>query len=325
MERAHNEIDPPCAERTDRIPEDQSRLAIIAADSDNRASSIVESLQRDQIVMVQHLGPDEADNLMHSIADKLGIADSLKLQAAFASVLGHRENIGRYYMSVNKRSEYQFVAPHSEGNSFTNMQLSSFYCYENTTDGGATILMNIDESCTIWQGLREHLKRGRANRPLTAGEIRKIKVAFRLNMPEDTLKDDDEILDQTTVSPAFSVYNVLAKPRQTHSILLGRKLYAYWDSIERLDSDSAEEYFRFLRDHDLLRNPPGPPDVRMLDDSARHRIRHFGSRYGQLFKCKVTRKLQPGDFIVQNNLTWCHSVANWTPGSGTRTVAAAFA
>lgn len=325
MERAHDAIDLPCAERANDIPEDRSRLAIIKADSDNRVSGIVESLQKDQVVMVQNLSPDEADNLMHSIADKLGIADSLKLQAAFASVLGHRENIGRYYMSVNKRSEYQFVAPHSEGNSFTNMQLSSFYCYENTTDGGATILMNIDESCAIWNSLREHLKRGQTKRPLTAGEIRKIKVTFRLNMPGDALKDDDEILDQTAVSPYFSVYNVLAKPKQTYSVLLGRKLYAYWDSIERVDCESAEEFLRFLRDHDLLKIPPGQSDVKMLDDSARHRIRHFGSRYGQLFKCKVTRKLQPGDFIVQNNLTWCHSVANWTPGSGTRTVAAAFA
>lgn len=312
-------------DRANGIPEDQSRFAIIQAGSDNCVSSTVESLQQDQVVLVQNLSSDDADTLMHSIADKLGIADSLKLQAAFASVLGHRENIGRYYMSVNKRSEYQFVAPHSEGNSFTNMQLSSFYCYENTTDGGETVLMNIDESCALWEGLREHLKRGRATRPLTAGEIRKIKVTFRLNMPEDALKDDDEILDETTVSPFFSVYNVLAKPRRTHSLLLGRKLYAYWDSIERVDSDSAEEYFRFLRDHDLLKLPPGPADVRMLDDSARHRIRHFGSKHGQLFKCRVTRKLQPGDFIVQNNLTWCHSVANWTPGSGKRTVAAAFA
>src|SRR5262245_21962958 len=95
-------------ERANSIQEDQSRLAIIKADSDNGVSSIVEALQKDQVVLVQNLGPDAADHLMHSVADQLGIADSLKLQAAFASVLGHRENIGRYYMSVNKRSEYQF-------------------------------------------------------------------------------------------------------------------------------------------------------------------------------------------------------------------------
>jgi hypothetical protein len=312
-------------ERTHSIPEDPSRLAPIDGDSSQRIGDVLESLRKDQVVLVRNLGPDEADALMYSIADTLGIAASLKLQAAFASVLGHRENIGRYYMSVNKREDYQFVAPHSEGNSFTNMQLSSFYCYENSTDGGDTVLMNIDESCAIWSGLREHLKKGQAKRALTEGEIRKIKVAFRLNMPEDALGEDDEILDQTVVSPFFSVYNVLAKPKRTHSMLLGRKLYAYWDSIERVDSDSAEEYFRFLSDEGLLKVPPGASDVQRLDDSARHRIRRFGSSYRQLFKCKVTRKLQPGDFIVQNNLTWCHSVANWTPGSGIRKVSAAFA
>jgi hypothetical protein len=29
--------------------------------------------------------------------------------------------------------------------------------------------------------------------------------------------------------------------------------------------------------------------------------------------------------IIQNNLTWTHAVNNWSPGSGLRKVAAAFA
>src|ERR1700755_994075 len=105
-------------------------------------------------------------------------------------------------MSVNKRDEYQFVAPHSEGSSFTNIQLSSFYCYENTTDGGTTILMNIDEGCEIWDSLREIVRRGRARRPLTPGEVKKIKVMARLNMPEDTLREDDEVLSSLEVDPS---------------------------------------------------------------------------------------------------------------------------
>jgi hypothetical protein len=32
-----------------------------------------------------------------------------------------------------------------------------------------------------------------------------------------------------------------------------------------------------------------------------------------------------GDLVIYNNLTWAHSVANWSPDSGTRRVIAAFA
>jgi hypothetical protein len=117
----------------------------------------------------------------------------------------------------------------------------------------------------------------------------------------------------------------LSKPRQTYSLLLKRHIYVYWDSIERMDLDSAEEFYRFLRSQGLLRVPPGGMDLKALDDSAADRVGHFGSRYRLLFKRKITRKLRPGDFIIQNNLTWCHSVSNWTPGSGTRKVVAAFA
>jgi hypothetical protein len=52
----------------------------------------VAALKQDQVVLVQGLDPEQANALMMSVAD------SLKVQAAFASSLGHRENVGQYYM-----------------------------------------------------------------------------------------------------------------------------------------------------------------------------------------------------------------------------------
>ncbi|TQV81100.1 TauD/TfdA family dioxygenase [Aliikangiella coralliicola] len=313
-----------CTETKNCISEDRSRLVALGSDDKNE-ELIVGLLKKDQVVLVQGIEPHEADSLMYSIAAKFGLAESLEVQAAFASSKGHRENIGRYYMSVNKRKDYQFIPPHSEGGSFSNLQLASFYCYENSTDGGETILMNVDQSSEIWGELRELLTRGKATKELTRTEIEQIKVMAHLNMPEDVLKDDDEILKEIKVSPYFTIFDVLAKPRKTYSRLLDNEVFVYWDTIESVDYDSVTAYSQLLEQDGLLKLPPDNCDVKILDDSNERRVRHFGSDYEKLFKCKITRKLQPGEFIIQNNLTWAHSVSNWTPGSGFRKVAAAFA
>ena len=308
------------------IPEDLSRLVILKSDQQgNDIELIIKALKKDQVVLIKDIEPEQADTLMSSISAKFGLSKSLELQAAFASSLGHRKNIGKYYMSVNERSDYQFVTPHSEGSSFVNIQLASFYCHENSTDGGETILFNIDPDCGIWGGLREQVKRGKSKTPLSPGDIRKIKAVARLRMPEDTLKVDDEILEQSSFSPNFTVFNALTKPTKSHSLLLNREVYVYWDTTESVDCDSALEFNSFLRKRNLLKLPHNNLDVENLDDSTSRRIRHFGSNYEQLFKSTIVHKLQPGEFIIQNNLTWCHSVNNWTPGSGIRKVVAAFA
>lgn len=308
------------------VREDLSRLVVFPSAVKNEiANEIIKNLKQDDVVLVQNVEPDQADALIFAVAEKLGLSDSLAIQSAFASSKGHRKNIGKYYMSVNERSDYQFVTPHSEGSSFINMQLASFYCYENSTDGGETILMNIDESFREWDSLREVVRRGKSNRVLTPSDIRKIKMVARLNMPEDTIGEFDEIMHQYHIDKDFIVYDALAKPVTSYSILLERNVYTYWDSIEAIDMDSVYEFYNFLKVNNLLKNSAVGLDVDLMDDSKARRIRGFGSKYNNIFKCHITRKLQPGDFIIQNNLTWCHAVANWTPRSGNRMVSAAFA
>ncbi|MES2824014.1 MAG: hypothetical protein V4732_10470 [Pseudomonadota bacterium] len=315
-----------CEKLESRITEDLNSMVILEASKrGSNTDVIIDALRQDQVVLVQGLIAHEADNLIHDVAHQLDLIESLTLQSAFASSLGHRENIGKYFMSVNKRDDYQFIAPHSEGGSFTNMQLASFYCYENSSDGGETILMNVDQDCKIWSLLREKVKRGKSKRDLTPTEIQKIRLMARLNMPEDILRGDDEILNKTEVDPNFTVYEVLAKPVKTYSKILGKHLYVYWDNIESNDYDSAEEFYRLLKQSNLIKLPENGLKIDLLDDSANRRVRRFGSKYAQIFKRKITRKLLPGELIIINNMTWCHSVNNWTPGSGIRKVAAAFA
>jgi len=309
------------------VPEDVSRLMTMSHDGrEINVDLIIESLRRDLVVLIRNVAADQVDSVVYSIADRLGLGDALKVQASLAGFLGHRHNIGKYFMSVNKRGDYQFIPPHSEGNSFLGMQLASFFCYENSTDGGETILMNVDDSSTVWQSLREKVKRGKLARPLAPHEVLRAKGLYQIHLPADSLRETDQVLQELRSTIAgLAIVEVLAKPSKTYSRILDRELNAYWDSIASIDFDSAREYADLLRLCGLLREPQGGLQLSQMDNAAQRRVWQSGVHYAQLFKCKITRKLVPGDLIIQNNLTWTHATSNWTPNSGTRKVAAAFA
>src|SRR5580698_9236432 len=97
------------------VREDPDRMIIM----DSRSCGIdmnlvVTALRQDRVVLLRNVEADGADNVMRALADRLGLGASLELQAGFAGFLGHRHNIGKYFMSVSDRSDYQFVPPHSE-------------------------------------------------------------------------------------------------------------------------------------------------------------------------------------------------------------------
>ncbi|MFT5163909.1 MAG: hypothetical protein ACI9FJ_002506 [Alteromonadaceae bacterium] len=311
---------------TQSIPEDRSRLLNLQYNHQaDDINCVISALKKDQVVLVQGIEPDEANQFLFAVSSALGLGDALALQSTFASSLGHRDNVGDYFMSVNKRKDYQFVTPHSEGGSFGNIQLASFYGYENTTDGGESILMNVDQSSDIWPLLREKTNRGMADRPLTDAEINQLKVMARVNMPEDTLSESDEILSQRVLVPGFTLFEVLAKLRKSYSKILDQNIHAYWDAVECVDFDSALQFNDFLTQNGLLKQLAQKLPIEMIDVDAPRRVRHLGCVYDRLFSSKITHKLQPGELVIQNNLSWTHSVNNWTPGSGTRKVVGAFA
>jgi hypothetical protein len=309
------------------VPEDPGKLVTIErGDQQIDMDLVLESFRKDLVVLVRSVDAGQADSVIHQVAERLGLGNELNLQAGLAEFHGHRQNIGKYFMSVNKRSDYQFITPHSEGNSFVGMQLAVFYCFENTTDGGETILMNVDDSSKVWPSVREWVMRGRANRVLARHEIVRARALYQVNLPADVLRDDDQILEERqTLIPGLTVLRVLAKPAKTYSTILDRKLNVYWDSIDSADLDSVAEYARLLRESGLFKEPPGGFELRQLDPDAHQRIWHSGVHYTDLFKCKITRKLTPGDLVIQNNMTWAHAASNWSPGCGTRRIAASFA
>jgi len=314
-----------CKDLDSEVFEDKNRLSTIKSTSISEdALFIVQALKKDQVILVEDVDPGEADSLITHIAKAFNLSESLEIQAGMASI-HQRENVGNCFMTVDRRGDYQFVSPHSEGSSFMNMQLAAFYCYENSVDGGETILLNVDQSSKLWDVLREKAVRGKSRKPLTAGEITQKRMQFRLNMPEDTLTDEDEILTSTTIDPDFTVFDVLAKPKRTYSTVLEQEIYALWYTIQYSDYDSLEEFHRLLVNSNLLKQPQDNVDLAKFDDNYGLRIKRFGSQYSQLFKSKITYKTKPNDFLILNNLSWAHAANNWTPGSGVRNVVGAFA
>jgi hypothetical protein len=307
------------------VPDDCGRLLILeSAIAD--AASVAAGLRQDQVVLLRNVAPERADVLLHEIAETLGLLDNLRLQAGYASLLGHRRKIGTYRMTVNDRTDYQFIPPHSEGDSSINMQLASFYCAENSTDGGETLLLNVDDSSPAWKNLRERVTRiASHSRPLSPAELNQARGLYGLRSASRVLPDDRVIRERPTTTPGLTLADVLAPVRRARSSILDRDLHAYWVSIAIMDHDALPFFVSILKQADLLREPVGGMDMRQMDNAAPQRLWASGVDYNDLFRCKVRHKLVAGDLILLNNLTWTHSASNWTPGSGVRKVAAAFA
>lgn len=306
-------------------PEDPDRL--IELDSDAAPPALIaDYLKQDFVVLVRNVTPDRVDSHLQAVAGQLGLLEGLRLQASYASLLRHRQRVGEYRMTVNQRSDYQFIPPHCEGPSHVNMQLASFYCVENSTDGGVTLLFNIDESSEVWGILRERVTRiASGSRLLTAGELRRARGLYQLGDAVEVLPDDRIICERPTDISGLVLVDVLARARKTRSHILGRETFAYWVTIAIVDHDPLPFFVSHLQQAKLLIQQPGCLDFLKLDNAASQRIWNSGADYNMLFRCKVIRKLAPGELLLHNNLTWAHSASNWTPESGRREVFAAFA
>ena len=305
------------------IPDDRSRLLVLEA---SEADAAAGGLRQDFVVLLRNVLPGRADALLHVVAEKLGLLEGLRLQAGFAGLMGHRQRVGEYRMTVNRRLDYQFIPPHSEGSSFVNMQLASFYCFENSTDGGETLLMNVDDASEAWSTLREEVTRiAPGSRSLAPLELKQARALYRLHSATEVQPDDRAIRERSTSTPGLTLVDVLAPARRTRSRILERDLYAYWVSIAIRDQDALPFFVSLLKQADLLRQPVGGLEIQDMDNVAEQRVWSSGVDYNTLFRCKIRYKLAAGDLILHNNLTWAHSASNWTPGSGVRDLSAAFA
>jgi hypothetical protein len=309
------------------IPEDATRLLTLQSYHHTfELATIIDALKRDSVVLVQDVSPDDADSILQRVSDAVGLLASLQLQSTFAAFWGHRRRVGKFLMTVNERGDCQYIPPHSEGDSFTNVQLASFYCFENTTDGGETIALNVDDSSEAWQSLREKVVRlVPGSRRMTAGELARARGLYHLQSLNATLEDDQILCEAKSDLPGVLLNEVLTRARRTRSVILNRESHVYWDSVSSIDFDSWHAYERLLKHSGLIKNIEKTAERRSLDNAVHRRIWSSGVDHSKLFRCKITYKLRRGDLLLQNNITWAHAVANWRSNSGVRRVAAAFA
>jgi hypothetical protein len=306
---------------------DASRFSLPEAREEPSIEAALAALRNDQVILFQDLGIEKADSIIEQVALGLQLLEGLEVQAGMVPLYGHRQRVSKYFMSVDKRSDYQFILAHSEGQQRADIQLAAFYCFENSTDGGVTILLNTNDTSDVWSKLREvTLKIDLCAKVPSPAEIAQARVMHKITIPDDVVSERDQILnEEPTVIPGTRTFKVLAVPRKTRSRILGIDLNVYWDNISSTDFDSALEYLRLVERHGLLRQPSPKLSISELDDTQSRKTWHSGVTYEDLFKATIVRKLAPRELIIQNNLSWTHSCSNWTPGSGKRNVVAAFA
>src|SRR5436190_12786780 len=150
METTHNDVAASERPRVVDLPDASDRLITLDSYQADLVATIREWLRKDAVVLCPQVSETVAGDTVRGVAEALGLGEQLTLQAGFAAFLGHRHRVGDYFMSVNRRGDFQFIPPHSEGTGFQSIQLASFYCFENSTDGGETILMNVRRSGDAW-------------------------------------------------------------------------------------------------------------------------------------------------------------------------------
>lgn len=309
------------------LPAGPERLSTFLVDDPGLLEASVSALREDQVVLVQGAAPGEADDLMARIADAFDLKHALEMQAAYAGILRHRRNVSKYFMTVNQRGDHQFVKPHSEGTWLINMQLAAFYCVNNSTDGGETLLFNVDNASQEWRHVREMVPRMvSSGRGLTPSELALAKVVLKLDPDAPTILPGDTLLEELP-SPIQGIKfaNVLTPLRSRRSCLTGHEVHTIWDSVSSPDLKATEEFFAFLSDENLVRLPSSAASMRDMDAGDLRITWHSKVNYSRLFRHRMIRRLTAGDLIVFNNLTWTHATNNWTPSSGEREVWAAFA
>ena len=311
-------------EKIDFSPGKLSVLPLAAVLGD--AGAAINELRRDQVVLVKGASQSDADSLLLKIATGLGLRERLELQAGMAAHQDHRRRVGQFFMTVNARKDYQFISSHSEGASAANIQLASFFCAQNSTDGGETILLNVDGAAGVWGQLREKVVRIDPASHLTLAGLSRAKVEHRLDGANALPKNDDVIIGpRKSDIPGLRLLDVLAKPVKAWSVILEDERFAYWDSVASTDHSGLDAFAAVLKHRGLLRQKGDEESVSDNDTCADRRIWRSGADHLAVFKSGLQIKLEPGDFVVQNNLTWTHAVAGWTPQSGVRTVVVGFA
>jgi hypothetical protein len=288
---------------------------------------IVSALRSDQVALIRNAAEQDADLILGQLSLRVGLLSSLEMQAAFASVHGHRNNVSQYFMTVNRRQDYDVILPHSEGSHFMNIQLASFYCHENTTDGGESLLLQVNQASECWASLKELVTRiAPGGRALSPSERALVKVRCQADPVHDLLKPQDVVLEeQKAPLPGLKCFWVLAGLRKRRSVVLERDVYTYWDSVCTTDEDAVDQSVSVLSRLNLLKEPAGGPPVSESMRARSRKVWKSGVNYESLFTAMIVHKLRPGDLIIFNNLTWAHAAGNWTPNSGTRKVVAAFA
>jgi hypothetical protein len=310
-----------------RINEDPSWLLIESKDNPLLCQAAIEALRADMVVLVHKLGISEAEGILDQVTTALDLRDSLKIQSRFATMLGHRENISESFMTVNSRGAYQFIPVHSEGSRSAGIQLASFYCVDNSTDGGDTILFHVDSRRSGWQRLKELARKiDVGSQQLTTGQISVLKMRYNIAVPNDMIDENDTIIREIpSVFRELKVFEALTDTKTSLSKILNYPVNSYWDSVASIDHSCSKEYMSLLKEMDLLRQPAGGISLSQVDNSAPRKIWESGVVFEDLFQGIIHRRLGSGDIIFYNNLTWAHSATNWTPDSGVRTVIAAFA
>ena len=120
---------------------------LIEADlSTTDVSIIVEHLKANRIVLIKAMDFSDASQFFRNLAEYCNLGASYKTQMEYViRTIEDRKSVGKKAVTVNRRSPYELIQPHCEGDTTAQLDLFSLYCKTNPSSGGESIFSLINQ------------------------------------------------------------------------------------------------------------------------------------------------------------------------------------
>jgi hypothetical protein len=295
--------------------EDSHVLVLENLDTDR--SKIRNGIEQNKLVIIRAAPFEKAGALFRELTEDYGLADSYDLQMQYVvHLMKDRAPVNDVAVTVNERGPLQFVQPHAEGDSTSQLELFALHCVQNSQSGGENILSLIDQTA-------DHSRLRAKEKAILGSGLSAAEIA---NLRKEHM-DANEIL-----SACSSICRVLNETQRgsvivrlvpitpAKSAVTGESLVTYWDNVTVHDHAFHRHHYDLLRHLEILHEDSGKgyeSYMHVEDDSP------WGpadtdsgdvDRTAKLFRCHVLHRMGPNELLLFNNRIWTHAVNNWPAG-----------
>lgn len=294
---------------------------------------IAETLEAGHCILIHEIDRAHAETVFRQVSRHFDLEDSFDLQMGIGvDNTPSRDSVSLSAVSVNHRSDFQLIQPHSEGNTTMPMEIFGLHCTCNSEHGGETVLGLVDQAADFSALVAREKFLITPDAPAGSILADDLLAAHGSVRSVDTqVRPGDRVLE--TAADGTSVVVRDMPVEASPGLLLAKPAVTLWDNVTVHDRAFHRFMLGLMRDRGLLVEPE--PELPWSDEFYFHiepkapwgpiRDRTADIEYvSSLFKQLIVVKLLPDQMLLVNNRLWTHAANNWAP-SDTRILSAMYA